>query len=321
MLVGYARVSTQEQDLALQLDALRAAGCGKVFEEKASGAQRERPALQAALDYMRAGRHAGGLEAGPPRPLAQAADRDRRGVSATHGIGLRSLTEAIDTATAGGRLVFHLFAALAEFERGVIRERTLAGLQAARARGRTGGRPPALKAKDMAAAKALLQDPGSPWPRSPGAWAWHPRPSTAICPGPVPRPWTPSRSRPCRSSPSCASTTRSTGRRSAAGSGSCAPRAAARSAAGRTARSCAIWAMAAGGTRQRQTWRDGRGRKIPSPAPAEELRRSGRPRWCWRRPISTMTRRIAAAGTATSRRSASGATCCMTGPSTGGGSG
>lgn len=75
------------------------------------------------------------------------------------GIGLRSLTEAIDTTTSGGRLVFHLFAALAEFERGVIRERTLAGLQEARARGRTGGRPPALKAKDLAAAKAMLKDP------------------------------------------------------------------------------------------------------------------------------------------------------------------
>ena len=73
--------------------------------------------------------------------------------------GLRSLTETIDTTTAGGKLVFHIFAALAEFERGVIRERTLAGLQAARARGRTGGRPPALKAKDLAAAKALLRDP------------------------------------------------------------------------------------------------------------------------------------------------------------------
>ena len=75
------------------------------------------------------------------------------------GIGLRSLTEAIDTTTAGGKLVFHIFAALAEFERGVIRERTLAGLQAARARGRIGGRPPALEAKDLAAAKAMLQDP------------------------------------------------------------------------------------------------------------------------------------------------------------------
>ena len=159
MLVGYARVSTQEQDLALQLEPCGPLAASKVFEEKASGAQRERPELQAALGLHAPGRHAGGLEAGSPRPLAQAADRDRRGVWARSGIGLRSLTEAIDTTTSGGRLVFHLFAALAEFERGVIRERTLAGLQAARARGRTGGRPPALKAKDLAAAKALLRDP------------------------------------------------------------------------------------------------------------------------------------------------------------------
>ena len=108
------------------------------------------------------------------------------------GIGLRSLTEAIDTTTSGGRLVFHLFAALAEFERGVIRERTLAGLQAARARGRTGGRPPALKPKDIAAAKALLKDPEITVARgreAPGRGA--PRPSTAICRGRAPRPWKP----------------------------------------------------------------------------------------------------------------------------------
>ena len=77
----------------------------------------------------------------------------------SRGIGLRSLTEAIDTTTSGGKLIFHIFAALAEFERAVIRERTLAGLAAARARGRKGGRPPALAAKDLAAAKAMLRDP------------------------------------------------------------------------------------------------------------------------------------------------------------------
>ena len=95
-------------------------------------------------------------ERGPlqPRSLKQLIEK-----FGERGIGLRSLTEAIDTTTAGGKLVFHLFAALAEFERGVIRERTLAGLQAARARGRLGGRPPALVAKDLAAAKAMLQDP------------------------------------------------------------------------------------------------------------------------------------------------------------------
>jgi DNA invertase Pin-like site-specific DNA recombinase len=159
MLVGYARVSTQEQDLALQLDALRTAGCEKICEEKSSGAQRERPALQAALTYMRQGDT---LVVWKLDRLARSLKQLIETVEdfGVRGLGLRSLTEAIDTTTAGGKLVFHLFAALAEFERGVIRERTLAGLQAARARGRTGGRPPALKPKDLAAARAMLQDPG-----------------------------------------------------------------------------------------------------------------------------------------------------------------
>ena len=158
MLIGYARVSTQDQDLALQLDALRTAGCKKVYEEKASGAQRERPELKAALGYMRQGDT---LVVWKLDRLARSLKQLIETIEAMgeQGIGLRSLTEAIDTTTSGGRLVFHLFAALAEFERGVIRERTLAGLQAARARGRTGGRPPALKPKDIAAAKALLKDP------------------------------------------------------------------------------------------------------------------------------------------------------------------
>src|SRR5215217_6148019 len=158
MLVGYARVSTQEQDLALQLDALRAAGCEQLFEEKASGAQRERPALQAALAYMRPGDT---LVVWKLDRLARSLKQLVETVEELGGcgVGLRSLTEAIDTTSPGGKLVFHLFAALAEFERGVIRERTLAGLRAARARGRTGGRPPALKAKDLAVARALLQDP------------------------------------------------------------------------------------------------------------------------------------------------------------------
>ena len=158
MLVGYARVSTQEQDLALQLDALHGAGCKKVFEEKASGAQRERPALKAALDYMRKGDT---LVVWKLDRLARSLKQLIETVEGfgERGIGLRSLTEAIDTTTAGGKLVFHIFAALAEFERGVIRERTLAGLQAARARGRLGGRPPALQPKDLAVAKAMLKDP------------------------------------------------------------------------------------------------------------------------------------------------------------------
>ncbi|HEY5866448.1 MAG TPA: recombinase family protein [Candidatus Tectomicrobia bacterium] len=132
MSVGYARVSTQEQDLALQLDALQAAGCARIYTEKASGAQRDRPQLHAALDYMR-----------PDDTLAVwKLDRLARSlwqlldtVEALHSrqMGLRSLTEAIDTSTPGGTLVFHLFGALAEFERAMIRERTRAGLTAARA--------------------------------------------------------------------------------------------------------------------------------------------------------------------------------------------
>ncbi len=158
MLVGYARVSTQDQDPALQLDALKAAGCEKVFTEKASGAQRERPQLQAALDYMREGDT---LVIWKLDRLARSLKQLIETVEglATRGIGLRSLTEAIDTTTSGGKLIFHIFGALAEFERGVIRERTRAGLDAARARGRTGGRPPALSPDDLAAAKALLRDP------------------------------------------------------------------------------------------------------------------------------------------------------------------
>ena len=158
MLIGYARVSTQEQDLALQLDALKAAGCQRTYEERASGAQRDRPELKAALGYMREG----------DTLVVWKLDRLARSLKqlidtvedlGARGIGLRSLTEAIDTTTSGGKLIFHIFAALAEFERAVIRERTLAGLAAARARGRKGGRPPALAAKDLAAAKAMLRDP------------------------------------------------------------------------------------------------------------------------------------------------------------------
>lgn len=158
MLVGYARVSTQDQDLSLQLDALQAAGCDKVYTEKASGAQRDRPQWQAALDYMR----------GKDTLVVWQLDRLARSLKQLietvehlggRGIGLRSLTESLDTTTSGGTLVFHLFAALAEFERSIIRERTRSGLQAARRRGRIGGRPPALKSQDLAEARALLRDP------------------------------------------------------------------------------------------------------------------------------------------------------------------
>lgn len=158
MLIGYARVSTQEQDPALQLDALHAGGCEKVYTEQASGAQRERPQLQAALDYMRGGDTLVVWKLDRlARSLRQLIDTIEHLQRRT--IGLRSLTEAVDTTTSGGTLVFHLFAALAEFERAMIRERTQSGLQAARRRGRRGGRPPALTAQDLTAARALLRDP------------------------------------------------------------------------------------------------------------------------------------------------------------------
>lgn len=157
MLVGYARVSTHDQKPALQRDALGAAGCGRIFIEKASGAQRDRPELAAALDYMREGDT---LVVWKLDRLARSIKQLIETVEGLEGRGIhfRSLTEAIDTATPGGRLVFHIFGALAEFERGIIRERTTAGLAAARARGRVGGRPPKLKPADIRMAKAMLAD-------------------------------------------------------------------------------------------------------------------------------------------------------------------
>jgi DNA invertase Pin-like site-specific DNA recombinase len=157
MLIGYARVSTQDQNPELQLDALQKAGCEKVFVEKASGAQRERPELQAALDFMRSGDM---LVVWKLDRLARSLKQLIETVETLEqrGIGFRSLTEAIDTTTSGGRLVFHIFGALAEFERSIIRERTIAGLASARARGRLGGRPRGLSRDDLAAAKALLTD-------------------------------------------------------------------------------------------------------------------------------------------------------------------
>ncbi len=161
MLVGYARVSTHKQDPALQLDALEKDPCERVFTETASGAQRERPELKAALDYMRSGDT---LVVWRLDRLARSLKQLITTIEDLEGreIGLRSLTESIDTTTTGSRLVFHIFGALAEFERTIIRERTRAGLEAARARGRTGGRPPALTEKDKATAIALLRDPYIP---------------------------------------------------------------------------------------------------------------------------------------------------------------
>jgi DNA invertase Pin-like site-specific DNA recombinase len=158
MLVGYARVSTQDQDHDLQLVALRKAGCERIFEETASGAQRDRPELAAALDYVRAGdllvvwkldRLARSLK----QLIETVEDLEARQ------IGFQSLTEKIDTSSPGGRLTFHIFGALAEFERTLIKERTMAGLASARARGRVGGRPRALTDHDLVVARTLLGNP------------------------------------------------------------------------------------------------------------------------------------------------------------------
>ncbi|GAB3310068.1 recombinase family protein [Hymenobacter tenuis] len=143
MKIGYARVSTRDQNLALQLDALAQAGCEEIYQEKASGSSAARPELDRLLAHIRSG------------DTVYIYKLDRLGRSLKHlldmvaefefrGVGLVSLTDAIDTSSAQGRLIFNLFASLAEFERELIRERTHAGLAAARARGRIGGRRPGL---------------------------------------------------------------------------------------------------------------------------------------------------------------------------------
>jgi DNA invertase Pin-like site-specific DNA recombinase len=143
MRIGYARVSTDDQNLALQLDALRQAECTKVYEDHLSGARAARPGLATALEVLRQGDvlvvwRLDRLGRSLKDLIALIAELEARGV------GFQSLQEAIDTTSNGGRLIFHIFAALAEFEQRLIRERTRAGLAAARARGRLGGRPEAL---------------------------------------------------------------------------------------------------------------------------------------------------------------------------------
>lgn len=157
MLVGYARVSTLDQNLALQEDALQGAGCEKIFHDKSSGSKTDRTGLRAALEFVRTG------------DTLLVWRLDRLGRSLKHliemvnqleerGIGFRSLQEAIDTTTSGGRLVFQIFGALAEFERNLIRERTQAGLAAARARGRRGGRPKVLNQTKIDLAYSLYDE-------------------------------------------------------------------------------------------------------------------------------------------------------------------
>lgn len=156
--IGYARVSTDDQNLDLQRDALTRAGCSSIYEETASGKSSTRPELEHCLRALRAG----------DTLVAWRLDRLGRSLSDLvkivaelehRGVGFESLQEKIETGSASGKLQFHVFAALAEFERNLIRERTRAGLAAARARGRKGGRKPALDAKQIREIKALLRDP------------------------------------------------------------------------------------------------------------------------------------------------------------------
>ncbi len=158
MQVGYARVSTNDQNPKLQIDALEEVKCERIFTEKASGAQRDRPELAAALEYMREGDT---LVIWKLDRLARSLKQLVETVESLseRGINFVSLTDPIDTTSATGRLIFHIFASLAEFERELIGERTRAGSASARARGRLGGRPPSLKENDVAAAKAMLSDP------------------------------------------------------------------------------------------------------------------------------------------------------------------
>lgn len=159
MLIGYARVSTQDQSLDLQTDALKEAGCKRLFSDKASGSKAERPGLEEALAFARDNQgdtlvvwKLDRLGRSLPHLIEAVKKLDERG------IGFKSLKENIDTTTSTGKLVFHVFAALAEFERDVIRERTKAGLAAARARGRKGGRKKSLDEAKRRQASTLYED-------------------------------------------------------------------------------------------------------------------------------------------------------------------
>lgn len=163
MLIGYARVSTGEQHLDLQIDALTQGGCEQIFRDEMSGAKAERPGLREAWQMLRKG----------DTLVVWRLDRLGRSLKdlvlrmeelEQRGIGFQSLQESIDTASAAGKLQFHVFSALAEFERELIRERTMAGLRAARARGRLGGRPRAMTADKIKLAAKLMVDPELPIP-------------------------------------------------------------------------------------------------------------------------------------------------------------
>jgi DNA invertase Pin-like site-specific DNA recombinase len=161
MLIGYARVSTQDQNLDLQKDALKAVGCKEIYEDTASGADFKREGLTEALKYLREGDT---LVVWKLDRLGRSLKQLIETVNAlsAKGVGFQSLQEHIDTTTSGGKLIFHIFASLAEFERDIIKERTKAGLSAARARGRLGGRPRSMDQKKIDMAKDLLKDRNRP---------------------------------------------------------------------------------------------------------------------------------------------------------------
>ena len=153
--IGYARVSTNDQDTALQIDALQKAKCSRIYQDTASGAKTERPGLAEALAYLREGDvlvvwRLDRLGRSLPHLIGTLQDLETRKV------GFQSLTEAIDTTTSGGRLIFHIFGALGQFERDLIRERTRAGLAAAVARGRKGGRKAVLTPEKLARAREFM---------------------------------------------------------------------------------------------------------------------------------------------------------------------
>lgn len=157
-LIGYARVSTEDQHLDLQRDALITAGCQTIYEEKISGKSADRPELANCLKALRSGDtlvvwRLDRLGRSLKDLIAIVSDLEGRGIN------FMSLTEKVETQSAAGKLTFHLFAALSEFERSIIRERTKAGLAAARARGRKGGRKPALDQGKIKEIWALMSDP------------------------------------------------------------------------------------------------------------------------------------------------------------------
>src|SRR4029077_4645761 len=156
MRIGYARVSSDDQTLDLQRDALERAKCRRIYEQHASGKNTTRPELEACLKYLRKG----------DTLVVWRLDRLGRSLGnliqltnelKSRNVEFESLSEKVETGSPSGKLIFHVFAALAEFERNLIRERTIAGLKAARSRGRRGGRPKKLQSKDLKTIKALLK--------------------------------------------------------------------------------------------------------------------------------------------------------------------